>query len=403
MRLAALAAALAWLCGVPPSQSGWEYVVPGADAAPAQPWTPLLLSDTAPDDVEVELAPRGPVRFGELRYGDASSPRITVALVEPEGAPPLLYVDADRGRVLDERDLLAGDGTSWRTTLQVFVGPLGARRVARQVGFQLGRTRVLLGYATLGHVEGEVDLDGRRVRARRVDADGNGFVSDAGDRLWLDLDGDGRWSAFEEQLSCAPILWLGGRRFALHSDRLGEELELAPIEGTGRVRFELPPLAGELARRVDALQVLLVGEDGSAVGVGAHGEALEAPVGRYRLGTLTLTLPDAQGGDPWTYVFSDGAGVGEPRWYELERGGELEIDPIGALRLVAVVETSAGAVVAGSSWIVSPRLHTGDGLLINACYRGNRPGTLGARSCGASVRLLAPDGTLLDESRSGFA
>ena len=57
----------------------------------------------------------------------------------------------------------------------------------------------------------------------------------------------------------------------------------------------------------------------------------------------------------------------------------------------------------GEQITVEPRLYTGDGLLINTCFRGKQDlaGAYGGPA--ARIELTSTDGTALIESRSGFA
>ena len=54
-------------------------------------------------------------------------------------------------------------------------------------------------FSAAGYLEGTVSLAGRVHAARRTDGDGNGFLTDAQDRLWIDSNDDGRWDASLEQ------------------------------------------------------------------------------------------------------------------------------------------------------------------------------------------------------------
>ena len=51
------------------------------------------------------------------------------------------------------------------------------------------------------------------------------------------------------------------------------------------------------------------------------------PVGEYRLGTVTVTLDDPQGGQRWSFIFSDNGAKGEPQWYKVEKDGSRRDRP----------------------------------------------------------------------------
>jgi hypothetical protein len=386
------------------SPSGeWRYVVPPEGAAHRSPQeSPLLLSAHPPEGVELDLGDRD-LAFAQIRYGDPGSVRIAVAVERRKDGDPVLYVDARRKRTLTESDRVEGKDGHWETMLEVSAGD-GAepKLVPRRVSFRLGRTGLFLAYATLGYLEGEVEIDGKRYAARRVDADGNGFLTDSGDRIWIDLDGDGRWSPFDEQFLFAPILHLNGERYALHSDRLGTSLSIEKIEGVGHVRFRLTDANGQARKDVQALHAVLVGKDGSAVGVDGHDVAVEAPVGEYRIGVVTVTLADKQKGEPWSFVFSQSGHERDPVWRAVARDADLVVDPIGALDFKPELEFDAGDVRAGDKLIAQPRLHTVDGLLINTCYRGTNTARWGS-SPNARLLLLGRDRVVLGEADTGFA
>jgi len=383
----------------------WRYVVPPDGAAQrSPPESPLLLSPQVPEGLELELDPHDhDLWFAQIRYGDPGSVRIAIAVDRRKGADPVLYVDSQRKRTLGESERVVGQDGHWETTLAVSaLDGRDAKLVPRRVSFRLGRTGFLLAYATLGYLEGEVEIEGRKLSARRVDADGNGFLTDAGDRIWIDLDGDGRWSPFDEQFGFAPLLHLGGARYALHSDRLGAALKIEKIEGVGRVRFRLNDAAGQPRKDVQALHAILVGKDGSAVGVEGHDVAVEAPVGEYRIGMVTLTLEDKQKSESWSFVFSEPGRDRDFAWRAVARVAELVIDPIGQLDFKAALDFEPNAVQAGDKLVARPSLHTADGLLINSCSRGSISSRWGSTPTARTV-LLARDRVQLDEASSGFA
>ncbi len=105
----------------------------------------------------------------------------------------------------------------WRLPLDVaMVNKDVTRTVPRAVVFRLGASGRTLGYAAAGYLEGTVALGdksgdatgakARRLAARRADGDGNGLMADAQDRLWIDLNGDGRFDPSAEQFLFATIL-----------------------------------------------------------------------------------------------------------------------------------------------------------------------------------------------------
>ena len=239
-------------------------------------------------------------------------------------------------------------------------------------------------------------MEGQPRSARRMDGDGNGLVTDAQDRLWIDLNRDGRWDAASEQFLYATILNLEGSRYVLRSDPLGTHLVLEPLVGTGTVQLTL-----KKGKATD-LHATLAGRDGSAFGLSGT-EPATVPVGEYRLSTVTAALADPHGEQNWSFIFSDNGAKGDPKWYRVGKDQQIAIDPIGTLEMGLNVADKAKTVKAGEDVSLQPLLYTGDGLLINVAYRGTPTSPTAQESLGALTTLASTDGHTLGSAHSGFA
>ena len=208
------------------------------------PLRALALSRTKPEDVKEMVRYRGArQRYAQIRYGSPGSVRITIVLDEVSTDDVDLYVDADRNRRIETKDRLSGPGRTWRTPLAVAVVEGETTKLTpRAAIFRLGATGLTFSFAAAGYLEGTVSLGGKVHAARRSDGDGNGFFTDAQDRLWIDLNDDGQWGAADEQFLYTTILALGASRYAVRSDELGSRLALDVVEGTGTVRAEPQPV-----------------------------------------------------------------------------------------------------------------------------------------------------------------
>ena len=393
------------MLALPPAveSSAWKYVVP----APREPFAhpplrALPLTDQRPADLEEKVTYRGKrQRYAQLRYGSPASIRVAIVVDELPSGEVDLYVDARRKRTIESADKVSGDKLTWRLNLDVAILEGEATKgVPRTVVFRYGRVSRTLSYATCGYVEGQADLGGARVTVRRVDGDGNGFLTDPQDRLWLDLDGSGRWDRLEHQFAFAPLLTIRGRRFVVQSDPLGTRLAFAPLEGTGTVRLAVPTLPGG---DVEDVSVTLVSRDGIVATLRANRAEEVLPVGEYRCSQLLLTLKDSKSGQVWGYLFSDNGGEGE-RWHELAKGGTLVVDPVGRVKLTCPA-SHTGKCVAGEQVQLRPGLYTGEGLLVTSVYLGRERPIISAGTAGphAKIVLAGPDGGKQDEASSGFA
>ncbi len=381
----------------------WRYVVPApGDPFERPPLRAVGLVSEKPDDLAIKVNFRGTrQRYARLRYGSPSSVRVTVVVDELGPGSADLYVDANRSLRIDAKDLLAGNDRTWRVPLDAeIVEGENTRRVPRIVFFRLGATGTIVSHATGGYLEGTVDFAGSRHTVRRMDADANGLFTDAHDRVWIDLNDDGRWDPSSEQFLFAPILTIGGVRYAMRSDQYGENLTAKRLEGSGTVSLALANRGmGRAAREVFAT---LIGRDGSAVGLAGEHVDVTVPTGEYRLGTVTCSFDDPDGGARWSFVFCDMGRRGEPRWYKVVKGGSVVIDPIGELVFEAGIEGAARARP-GDDLRIQPRLYTGDGLLIVTCYRGMVASPGGDTGSRATIAVSDATGRTHDRTHSGFA
>ena len=275
----------------------WRYVVPPpGDVFESPPLRSIGLASEKPDDLLVKVTFRGSrQRDAQLRFGSPSSVRVTVVLDDLGRGAADLYVDADRNRRIEAADRVDGANRTWRLALDVAIVASEMTRYERRAClFRLGATGITFSYAAAGYLEGKVAFTGRWHVVRRMDADGNGLLTDPQDHLWIDLNDDGHWDSSSEQFLFASILTIGDVRYAVRSDPFGKRLSVEPLAGSGSVRLALArspalPAAVELT-------ATLIGRDGSAVGLSGERAQATVPIGEYRLGTVTCAFPDAQGG-----------------------------------------------------------------------------------------------------------
>jgi hypothetical protein len=427
----------------PSSSSDWRFALPSpGDPFEHAPFRALVLGREKPEDLIEKAAYRGDParrRYAQVRFGSAGSIRVTVVLDEVGPGEADLYVDADRNRRIDDHDRVAASSPTapegspsspssgarreriWRMPLDVaMVDKDATKKVPRAVVFRLGASGRTLGYAAAGYLEGTVALGGpdagsagkpRRAAVRRVDGDGNGQVSDSQDRLWIDLNGDGRFEPAAEQFLFATVLNLDGARYVVRSDELGSRLSVEPLIGAGTLRLAWkggkaanPDGASSGGNSVE-LHATALGRDGSVYGLSGT-EPASVPVGEYRLGTVTVSLDDPKGGQRWSFIFSDNGAKGDPRWYKVEKDGTVAIDPIGTpLFEIDLRDNATRRTRPGEDVNLQPLLYTGDGLLINVAYRGAPTSPSMQETLGARVALRAGSGNehMLATAHSGFA
>jgi hypothetical protein len=256
--------------------------------------------------------------------------------------------------------------------------------------------------ATFGFLEGVVAIAGKKHAVLRVDGNANGFFADATDRLWIDLNGDGKWDPLAEQFPFSPVLTLNGQRYGIRGDANGTRLAIEPLTSEGRIGLRLGALAKDVS--VLKLDVMLIGEDGSAFAVNTLDALTVVPAGRYAVGSVALSVQQPNASQPTHFVFSRVGVDAKTRWHELKKDKDLFLDPIGKLRFDLDIEKDQRIRKPGENVRVQPQLFTEDGLLINSCAFGDadavsrfgnhRPST---------VKLIDAMKQVLDVQSSGFA
>src|SRR5579864_559201 len=221
----------------------WHYVVPKAGEPFANPPPRVLpLCDSKPADLKELVKYRGRRQsYGQLQYGVGRAAAVALVVDEVAADEVDLYVDARREREITAECRVTGKDLAWRVPLRAAV-QTGEKihEYPRMVLFRYGRIGRTLSVATCGYWEGKATLLGKSVSLRRVDGDANGLLSDPQDRIWIDINGDGKWDAANEEFLFAPLLHLRGQRIVVRADSIGERLSFSVLEGAGQLRLRLP-------------------------------------------------------------------------------------------------------------------------------------------------------------------
>jgi hypothetical protein len=398
-----VAAMLLMLCPAFAAQAGeWKYIVPPRRDPFEHPLLcALALSDSKPADLREKVVYRGArQQYGRLHLGSPASLDVAVVLDLVTATDVDLYVDVDRNRTIEPSERVAGEKGMWRITLDVLVfDGAKSRSLPRALIFRWSGSARTLRFAVCGYVEGKTTVGGRPCVVRRTDGDGNGLFADPQDRLWIDLDGNGRWDGIEEQFLYAPILVLGGRRYAVHADELGDRLSLDLLQGAGSVTLRL---ASDLAQRTADVTATLVGRDGFVVSLRQSTGSVTVPVGEYRFSNVTIGVNFPAGGAPLNYVFSDSTRQ-TPVWRRVARDTSLALDPIGALHLESNFNDAKADVRPGGEVSVKPCFQTGDGLEFVKAYRSGSASEEDSRAVRGRVMLTSPAGRVLSSRSIGFS
>jgi len=334
-----------------------------------------------PDD----KAPAG-AKFGDLRLGIGGAARRAVVWHPDSGS---LWFDADGdGRFAkEERHTLGKDPVEVRVKF-----PIGDVPVTRTI--ILKRRAAGLAYAVRGYAAGMIVLKGKEYPALLTDGDADGcFDGAAADRVWIDLDHDGKFDPLTEQFPLGAPLTHDGTPYLIRPDALGSKVEARerPAEtGTVRLTITRLPKAG-----VASLTAQLVSEWGELVTLDKPDQAHAVPEGKYRIDTMSLQLKDADG-QTWSYQFYG------PRQTVLTvvKGKAIAFDVTEGLRVTVDVAAGGAGAKAGESVRVRPDVVTKAGLYMTGCEVSGVSGY--GRPVRATIRLMGAGSDAIDEVETGF-
>lgn len=147
---------------------------------------------------------------------------------------------------------------------------------------------------------------------------------------------------------------------------------------------------------------MVFSDDGSAWSLKETNKPQEVPVGRYTLGSVTLTI-DTSERDRWHFVFSRSDAIDDDDWTEVVADSEISLEAVG--QTTFVLQVTQDHARPGDQLTVSPRLYTQGGLLVNLSCRGPQIGSFddSRTHIPCDVRLVNGAGETLSSARSGFS
>ncbi|MFN4180935.1 MAG: hypothetical protein ACK4I8_11520 [Armatimonadota bacterium] len=327
-------------------------------------WYVGRLEPTAPG--EAKLPPLTEPKFFTCEFG--GSKRLFV-LAKQDG-DWALYVDTNGNNDLtDEKPFKLRQ----RGHNRVF-GPIpmkvqmNGRTLIRYVGAEVttatdGSIRFYLLVAS--RWKGRLQWDGKTVTVTIVDRDANGLVSDWDVLLWDDGTG-------QRSLPVLGRLGIDGRFFRFHVAPTGEQLVIEPVQ----VKSAVVKVQG------DDVSLTLEDDDGQWILEGRNGQVL-APVGEFRLVSVTLSREDGQG-RKWQ-LSADAFGPAAPKLSIPESGTTLNLEPLK----VSLIWNRKGDEIEFSLDIKTVNGMSVRGLWFNGFQRPPEP----------KLRLVAAGGKVIDEPK----
>ena len=376
----------------------WLYVANAAETGFATQMRFVQLEKTPPEDVAVEFEVSRDARFTQIRYGSFDSRRVAIMIVPKTGGADL-FVDSNQDRRLSERERVTDTGSEWIVPINAeFLEGDNIGIDKRQVRLRYAKGKLSIG--TVGYVEGQIDLDGRRVAVRRVDANGNGQLADPADLVWMDLNGDDHWDAFTERFSFTPFFRLNGTAYTCITDLRGQRFSLAKMEATGSLQLQITDAFR--VRGLVKLGVVMAGRAGTIIHLDQNGAAVEVPVDDYRPVSLIATFERDESPNIWTFEFVSRGVDDRTEWTRVEAKSTASIDPLSGLTFGCDVNREDATYTPGASVVLQPTLVTVHGLQIQSGYFGRDFAQSSGEPRARMSVVDAATGRRIGEKTSGF-
>jgi hypothetical protein len=358
--------------------------------------------------IEFRTTPAKPLE-GDLAFGEGAQhgllpvglgPETGLAIVWlPHAARgPELWLDADGdGRLTSvERHALSGRELELPARITVQLEP-EAVQVERTLVFRRASLGDGLRYAVRGYAQGSIEIGGRPHATVLIDGNADGCFNTVGqDRLWIDLDHDGRFDAITEQFPLGKPLRHEGQTYVVRSDPLASSV-VASLRSAEQGKLCLTLAARPDGNEKVRISAQLLSDLGELVAIDQLDSETDVPTGEYHVSSLQLEMPDAAG-ETWLYSFYKDKG---PQ-HRVQTGQRTQIVLLPDLMMHVTLARQVGKIRPGDNVTITPRLSASDGLVLRSCKVGKIPGLPPSRTA-AEILLLSLDGRPISRGVSGFS
>ncbi len=244
-------------------------------------------------------------------------------------------------------------------------------------------------------MQGRLDLGGKKYAALIVDGNANGCFDTVGqDRVWIDLNEDGRFDPLTEQFPLGKPITRGGEVYVVRSDASASAV-VANLRSAGQGKLRLA-----LAKKLTGpgkISAELVSDLGELVSIDKLDEPTAVPFGEYRVSSLKVEAPDSAG-QTWTYNFDNE----KTKNYAVPANRETAIVLLRRLRMDVALQLENGKASPGQTVSIQPKLLADRSLNLTSCTIGTAADCRRAEG-NAEVLLLAPGGKVASRGLTGFS
>ncbi len=343
---------------------------------------------------DYSLAPGA--KYGLAPVGPTPETALAIVWIPNASAGPQLWLDANAdGRLSrNECHVMSGRELEIPATITVQVQP-APKRVRRTLVFRRSLLDQGLRYAVRGFAQGKIDLAGASHAVLLVDGNADGCFDTVGqDRVWIDLDGDGRFDPLTEQFPLGKPIVKGAQMFVVSSDATASAVRVRLRSGAmGKLRLDLASRITSGAK----MSAHLVSDIGEFVVIEKPGVSVPVPAGDYYVSSLRLEIPEPAG-QTWTYSFRND----KRDTFAVPAGQERRIALLERLAMEVILDGQGEPIRPAQTVSITPRVIADGSLSLTSCETG--AGELRRTAEGsAEILLLAPDGHEISRGMTGFS
>lgn len=335
-------------------------------------------------------------KYGLVQLGPTPKPGLGLLLVwipDAKGGP-LLWLDADAdGKLTEAERHVMSDKKLELSATMVVGGEPTPLEVQRKLCFRRASNGGLR-YAVFGRAEGKLKLGENQYDVILFDGDGNGCLDTVGhDRLWIDLNGDGRFSLLTEQFPLGKPIYRGGEIYVVRSDPLGKAVT-ANLRSVGDAKLKIVLAATPEAKLTGEVEV--ASDIGEFAAIEKFGEFTTVPYGEYRICRVNLKALDADG-KYWSYYFYPE----KQRYYPAPRDKETVIPLLADLEVNVRTDVKGDTVKPGQTIMVYPEIIADESMSLSYCSKSSSENARGS-GVKAEVLFIGPDGKTIQRTVDGF-
>jgi hypothetical protein len=354
-----------------------------------QPARPLGEDRKFPEGALYGLVPVGP------------KPETALMMVwapKAEGGPELwLDANADGKLSDDERHVMTGRDLEIPATITLQLEP--PLKVQRTLLFRRSAVGEGLRYTVRGYARGRLSLGEKQSAVLLIDGNADGLFDTVGqDRVKLDLNEDGRFDGLTEQFPLGKPITRGEDVYVISSDASASAVaaRLRSV-GQGKLRLTL----GEKSKPDAKAVAELISDLGELVVIDQLDQFTPVPFGQYRISSLKLEVPDANG-QTWTYNFYRD----KTKNYSVPTNEEITVTLLAQLEMSVSLGRDGSEekekITPGKTVTVEPRLTADRSLYLSSCSIG-KGGESRAAEGNAEILLLSPENKTINRGLTGFS